>query len=205
MYKLPFILVFVGLTGFAAAQQRLDRVPVHDKPVWQQVQSVPESQAQAPHPSYVEVKSLATHQVLGWVPVGYKFLSFGSGQGLVTMSLNGEIGYVPRSVVARMYPPSTRRAGAPQGPVTLEELAAEYENRVQTGAGVSLSSESSIVETVRRETEMMGEGAIPGEPGLAGAPNAPGIDPTMPGAALATGGPQALGDIVGGGPNPGHF
>ncbi len=196
MIKLPFILILTGITALATGQDSLTRVPVHDTPVWQQIQSVPESQGQTPHPSYVEVKSLTTHQVLGWVPLGHRFLSFGSGQGIVTLPLNGEIGYVPRAVVARMYAPTPTRELPPPGPITVEELAAEYETRVVTGAGVSLRASDSVVETVRRESELLtATGLQPGTTGEFGQGGI--IDATMPGATLATGGPQAIGTALG--------
>lgn len=196
MIRLPFILILAGITALTTAQDSLTHAPVHDSPVWQQIQSVPESQGQTPHPAYVEVKSLTTHQVLGWVPVGHRFLSFGSGQGIVTLPLNGEIGYVPRAVVARMYAPVPTRELPPPGPVTVEELAAEYENRVVTGAGVSLRAQDSIVETVRRESELLtATGIQPGATGDFGQAGV--IDATMPGATLATGGPNAIGTALG--------
>src|SRR5690606_21682064 len=46
MIRLPFILILAGITALTTAQDSLTHAPVHDSPVWQQIQSVPESQGQ---------------------------------------------------------------------------------------------------------------------------------------------------------------
>lgn len=197
--KTSFALILSALCATAVAEEDLRFVPVHGKPVWQQVNAVPQNQAPAPQEGYVEVRSLASRDVIGWVPVGYRFLAFGADEGVVTLSLNGQIGYLPRAVTSRLYASTAKQPRPPAGPVTLEKLADEYDARVRTGAGISLSSQSSIVETVSKQQALLGQPGIPGDVGLPMGGNTVITDPAQmgAGAALVTGGPQALGGYVG--------
>lgn len=197
--KTTFALILTAFCATAIAEEDLRFVPVHGKPVWQQVNAVPQQQAAVPQEGYVEVRSLASREVIGWVPVGYRFLAFGSDDGIVTMSLNGQIGYLPRAVTSRLYASTAKQPRPPAGPVSLEQLADEYDTRVRTGAGISLSSQSSIVATVANQQAMLAQPGIPGELGVPMAGDTAITDPSLmgPGAALVTGGPQALGGMVG--------
>lgn len=198
MLRSIFALGITGICAAGAMGQALNAVPVHEHPVWQQVQAVQGTNVvQSGQAPMLEVKSMQSHQVLGWVPVGYQFLSFGSSSGITTMAFNGEIGYLPSSAVARLYPSTTPPAGPPAGPVSLETLAEEYVQRVETGAGVSLQADSSIVQEVKDKEsalQLTGTGTAAVSPyGDVGA-----MDPynPQPGAALATGGPQGIENMV---------
>ncbi len=185
--------ILVGLVSTTGAwAQDLAAVPVHGKPVWQVVQSLPNSPG-----SPIAVRSLSTNQIIGAVPVDHRFLSFGGNGEIVTLAFNGEIGYVPASAVGRLYPQIVEPANPPAGPDTLEELAAAYEEKVAGQASVSLKPTNSIVGKVA-QTAVVGQGSIPGYPGnTMGAGT--GIDPYagQPGAALAGGGVQGVGAMAG--------
>lgn len=189
MFKPLLVLAFSGAFACCSFAQSLSNVPVHAKPVWHQVIGSSDGSG-----AMVAVQSLKTQQVIGGLPVGYKFLAFGGSQGIVTLAFNGEIGLIPASMVAQVNPLTTPPAKAPAGESTLEELADAYEKKVTTGAGVSLSYSNSIVEKTNKQSQLVGQGAIPGgvgvDMGMAG-------EYPQPGAALATGGPQGVGALVG--------
>ncbi len=195
MKKAIFGITVVSVLASAAVGQELGAVPVHGKPVWQQIVSM----AEAPG-SPIAVQSLSTNQVIGALPVDSSFLAFGTNGHIVTLAFNGEIGYVPAVAVTRLYPQVSEPAGPPAGPDTLEELAEAYEERVTGQAAVSLRlKDSSSNQRPQPGTAPMG--VIPGAPGgLYG--GGVGINP-QPGAALATGGVQGVGNMIPGGPGYG--
>lgn len=189
--------IFGIIVGWALASagigQDLGAVPVHGKPVWQQVVSMSQSPG-----SPIAVQSLSTNQVIGALPVDSSFMSFGTNGQIVTMAFNGEIGYVPAVAVTRMYPRISEPAGPPAGANTLEELAEQYEEKVNGTAGVSLRLKDSIPEPQRGINPV---GAIPGAPGT-GFGTGVGVNPNagQPGAALANDGVQGVGALLPGGP-----
>lgn len=192
MKKAIFGFIASSVLASAAFAQDLGAVPVHGKPVWQQVVSM----AQAPG-SPIAVQSLSTNQVIGSLPVDSSFLSFGTNGQIVTLAFNGEIGYVPAVAVMRRYPLVPEPEGAPAGPETLEELAEAYEERVTGQAAVSLRLKNSLAAPTP-QAGLIPQGNIPGAPGL-GFGGGVGINP-QPGAALATGGVRGVGAMVPGAP-----
>lgn len=189
------VLVFAGMALVSTVNaQSLQGSPVHSAPVWLQVQSL----AEAPG-SPVVVRSLETNEVIGALPVDYRFMSFGSNGHITTLAVNGHLAYIPAAATTRLYPQVPREEIAPAGPSSLEQLAQEYEERVTGQAQVSLRPQNSIVNQVQERQESaamlganlnMGAGAGMmgmGDPMYAG-----------PGAALAGGSVGAVGDMVGG-------
>jgi len=183
-------IVALGLVSAVSAQS-LTKVPVHNKPVWQVVSGLPDAPG-----SPVPVRSLATDQVLGVIPMDARFLAFGTNGQITTLAINGEMAYVPSVAASPLYPQVPKVEVPPPGPNTLEELAEEYVDRVEGRAGVSLTLTDSLAEKANQGS-MTGQGAIATMPGSDFAANA-GINPygVQPGAALATGGVQGIGQMV---------
>jgi len=179
----------IALVASAQAETPLNKVPVHNKPTWQVITGMPESPGAA-----VPVRSLSTDQVLGAIPVDSRFLSFGSNGQIVTFGLNGELVYVPTSAVSALHPVPPKEAAPPGGKQTLEELAEAYEQKVTGAAAVSLELSDSLESKAQ---PIVGQGANPAMPGsnFMGGGAQP-YNQYQPGAALMTGGPQALGGMA---------
>ncbi len=197
MKKTSLGLAICVLTGAAMAQE-LTKVPVHDKPVWQVVAGMPDAPGQP-----VVVRSLSTNQPLGTFPVDTRFMSFGGNGQIVTTAINGEMVYLPSTAVSRLYPVVQKPAIPPPGPDTLEELANAYEERMTGQVGVSLDARDSLIDRAKASQPMVGQGATPGMPGTTFGGGV-GVNPysntqPMPGAALAQGGVQGVGAMVGSG------
>lgn len=199
MKKAFFCILTSSIMLGSATAQDLVAVPVHGQPVWQQVLSTPASPG-AP----IAVQSLKTNQVIGSLPVDSSFLSFGTNGQIVTLAYNGEIGYVPAVAVTRLHPKAVKPKLNPAGPNTLEELAQAYEDKVTGEAKVSLSNSSDQVGNNNSQMFPGAQGAVPGALGV-GYGGGNGVTPYggQPGAALATGGVQGIGQIVNG-PMPGY-
>ena len=190
MKKVIAGIMAAGLVSAVGAQS-LVKVPVHNKPIWQVVSGLPDAPGSA-----VPVRSLATDQVLGVIPMDARFLSFGTNGQITTLAINGEIAYVPSVAASPLHPRVPKVEIPPPGPNTLEELAEEYVDRVEGRAGVSLTMSGSLADKSAPALGT-GQGAIATMPGSNFAPNA-GVNPygVQPGAALAQGGVQGVGQMV---------
>lgn len=195
------VALFAGtvLPGSVAAMET-SRLPVNDKPVWQVVSGLPEAPGVP-----VIVRSAATNEPIGAFPVDTRFMSFGSNGHIVTTAINGALVYLPASSVSQLYPTIQQEDGAPRGAKSLEERAEEYEERVKGNAEVALRARDSIKEIAAQrmaQSQMVDPNAAAGmDPMMGGMGMGMGMDPNnpQPGAALATGGVQALGGMAGAG------
>lgn len=184
------VMAVVALTSVSFGAKSLTEVPVHDRPAWQVVTGSPDTPGAA-----VPVYSLVSDQVVGSVPVDAKFLSFGSNGEIVTFSVNGQLVYVPATAVSRLYPvPPKTISAAPPGRKSLDQLAKEYEDRVNGLAAVSLTLSDSLESKANRSAA----NAVVGGAGAGPVSQPNFMDPNnpMPGAALATGGIPAIGGMA---------
>jgi hypothetical protein len=166
------------------------KLPVHGDARWQVVVPPPNSTS-----AVVPVVSVATNQVIGYLKPDSKFLSFGTDGNVTTLAFNGEIAYINAAAAHEMNPRLPKSAEFHAWGKTLEQLAADTEQRSKSAKNLSLKPKDTPVPVAQA-------------PGVSttGMPNGMGIGMNgmqpQPGAALATGGVQGLGQMATGGAAP---
>lgn len=180
--------IFVLCLGLAAAGwAEASKLPVHGDARWQVVTPPPNSTS-----SVVPVVSVATNQIIGYMKPDVQFLSFGTDGNVTTLAFNGQIGYINAAAAHELNPRLPKSTEFHAWGKTVEELAAETEERSKSAKNLSLKPKDTpapVVQAPGVATTGMGINGM-------GAMN--GMNP-QPGAALATGGVQGLGQMATGG------
>lgn len=174
------------LVAAPGTAQDLFAAPVHDEPKWHIVTALPNAPG-AP----VAVRSLATNQLIGALAPDTRFLKFGGNGQVITFALNGTIGYIPAAAAVVSNPVPPENQDFTTWGKSLEQLAQEAEDRSTGQIAVSLEPQRTPAPAPSAQSA----GVMPGGIGT-NLPYGQGANP-QPGAALATGGLPALGNMAG--------
>lgn len=156
--------------------------PIDGDAKWKVAQSLPEAPGQP-----VGVRSIQSNSIIAYVKPDTKFLSFGEDSNIVTLSVMGNLGYIPTEASADLYPIPPRPELNPGWGPTLEQLADSTDSRSKNADALSLAPLKTPTPTLTQN--IGGMNMMPTGMPYAGNPH--------PGAALANGGINGIANMVG--------